>query len=127
MDRLEQRLNVARKAMAAFDEVMDLSNPTPIERDAAIQRFEFTWEVTWKAAKQWLYDREGIDVGSPKGVVRSCREVGLLNDDETEHALQMVDDRNLTVHTYDEKWAVEIFERLKQHRPLLKKWLERLT
>lgn len=127
MDRLEQRLEVARKAMAAFDEVMNLDDHTSIERDASIQRFEFTWEVTWKAAKQWLYEQEGIDVGSPKGVIRSCREVGLFNDEETKHALQMADDRNLTVHAYDEKWALKIFERLKQHRPLLKTWLDRLN
>lgn len=94
--------------------------------DAAIHRFEFIFETTWKAAKQMVFDVDGIDVSSPNGVIRPCREVGLFDDEETIQALQMVDDRNLTVCTYDEALAMEIHERLKHHRGLLWLWLERI-
>lgn len=66
---------------------------------------------------------EGIDTASPKGVVRSCREVGLLDDSEAIMALKMADDRNLTVHTYNEPLAVEIYSRLKDYCLLIEKWL----
>lgn len=112
--------------MSAFQEVMRIENPTTIERDAAIQRFEFTFEAVWKAAKQVLYEREGIDMGSPKGVIRSCREVGILTEEQTITALEMVDDRNLTVHTYNEKLAEEIYSRLRVYQDILESWLERL-
>jgi hypothetical protein len=55
------------------------------------------------------------------------REIGLLNEKETIHALQMVDDRNLTVHTYNERLAMEIFQRIRKHTVLLGIWLERLN
>lgn len=117
---------MADKALTAFQDVMSIQNPTTIERDAAIQRFEFTFEAIWKAAKQMLFDVEGIDVGSPKGVIRSCREIGIIDESETIFALQMVDDRNLTVHTYNEALAIEIYERLKIYLELLEEWLSEI-
>lgn len=61
MGRSSERIEVARKALYSFQEVMQIGNPTTIERDAAIQRFEFTFEACWKAAKEVLFEREGID------------------------------------------------------------------
>lgn len=126
MGRSGERIEAAHRAMSAFQEVMRIANPTAIERDAAIQRFEFTFEAVWKAAKEVLFRHEGIDAGSPKGVIRSCREVGFLTEEQAITALQMVDDRNLTVHTYNEKLAVEIYSRLHPYMSLLSDWLERL-
>ncbi|WP_442946197.1 MULTISPECIES: hypothetical protein [unclassified Oceanobacillus] len=36
----------------------------------------------------------------------------------------MVDHRNLTVHTYNEKLAVEIFNSLGEYYKLLREWIE---
>ncbi|HEX7066294.1 MAG TPA: HI0074 family nucleotidyltransferase substrate-binding subunit, partial [Bacillales bacterium] len=119
MGRSEERIEAARKALLAFQEVMQIRQPTSIERDAAIQRFEFTFEAVWKAAKEILFEREGVDAGSPKGVIRSCREVGILTDEQTVIALEMVDDRNLTVHTNNEKLANEIYSRLQTYQFIL--------
>lgn len=38
----------------------------------------------------------------------------------------MVDDRNLVVHTYNEKLAVELAKRLHGHHAILAVWLGRL-
>ena len=115
---------MAEKALCSFEQIMALANPSLIERDAAIQRFEYTFEAVWKAAKQMLYDIYGFDIGSPKGVVRSCREVGLFDDVQAVGALEMVDDRNLTVHTYNEALASEIFVRTRYYVTLLRQWVE---
>ncbi|NMA02562.1 MAG: DUF86 domain-containing protein [Clostridia bacterium] len=106
---------------------MEIINPDSIERDAAIQRFEFTFETIWKTAKDWLYVREGLDIGSPKSVIRACREVGIFTDEEALLALEMVNDRNLTVHTYNEALAVEIYSRLTKYLPLMEKWLREIN
>ncbi|MFZ0371559.1 MAG: HI0074 family nucleotidyltransferase substrate-binding subunit [Halobacillus sp.] len=127
MERLRQRLNAAKKALIAFKKLAILKNVNDVERDAAIQRFEFSFEASWKAARQFLYDIEGLDVGSPKGVVRSCREVNLLQDDEAVLALEMVNDRNLTVHTYNEEVAVKIHKNLQRYYVLLEKWVKRMN
>ena len=38
----------------------------------------------------------------------------------------MVDDRNLTVQTYNEKLAIEIYSRLRTYQDILQYWLEGL-
>lgn len=72
--------------------------PTKIIRDATIQRFEFTVEAVWKLAQLYLREQEGLDLGSPKRVFRECFHVGILDENETQKALEMIDDRNLTIH-----------------------------
>lgn len=126
MERLQERLAVAQKALERFEEAVAIEKPSPLERDATIQRFEFTFEAVWKAAKNYLFDVEGIDLGSPKSVVRACREVGLLDEQETMEALRMVDDRNMTVHTYNEDLAEDIYSRLGGYSVLMAKWLKKI-
>jgi nucleotidyltransferase substrate binding protein (TIGR01987 family) len=94
-----------------------------VERDAAIQRFEYTCEAVWKAAQRYLQEVEGISVGSPKGSIRSSREVGLLTDEQTVIGLEMIDDRNLTVHTYNEAVAEDIHGSLPAYADFLSAWL----
>lgn len=79
----------------------------------------------WKAAQRYLQEIEWVRSGLPKGVVRACYQVGLLNETEGEHALQIVDDRDLTVHIYNEPLAEALFARLPEHARLLQSWLER--
>ena len=43
--------------------------PSKIERDAAIQRFEYSFEATWKSAQRFLAVVEGVEAGSPKSTV----------------------------------------------------------
>lgn len=117
---------LAIRALAKFHELASRQNLTEIERDALIQRFEFTFELTWKCAKEYLYVQEGIDAASPKKVIRSCREVGVLSDVETEQALKMADDRNLTTHTYDESFIESLLRRLPVYDTVLHNWLDRL-
>jgi nucleotidyltransferase substrate binding protein (TIGR01987 family) len=123
LDRLSERLEVASRALATLDPLARLPSPTSVERDAAVQRFEYTFEATWKAAQLFLSRQEGLAAGSPKGVIRCCREAGLLDDAGAAQALQMADDRNLTVHTYQEALAQQIFARLQGHCELLSAWI----
>ena len=51
---------------------------------------------------------------------------GLLDEAETMRALTMVDDRNDTVHTYNEALALDIAARLSGHATLLHAWLQRI-
>ncbi|GAX90828.1 HI0074 family nucleotidyltransferase substrate-binding subunit [Effusibacillus lacus] len=127
MERMEQRLKVSYRALTTLDEVLSIPNPSRIERDASIQRFEYTFEAIWKTVKQYLLEYEGMDIGSPKGVVRASLSVGLLDAEEATLALEMVDDRNLSVHTYNEALADMIFGRLPKYASLMKKWLDEVS
>lgn len=128
MERLKERLTLTKKALKSYGSLVYIEKPTDVERDAAIQRFKYSFEATWRAGKQYLYDIEGVDVGSPKGVIRSFREFDLFDETETVLALQMVNDRNLTVHTYNEEIAKQIFSNLKLYfnTTKLNVWVERM-
>lgn len=123
MARADERLSVALSAIDRLDELATLPTPTPVERDAAIQRFEFTVEAAWKAAQAFLTRAHGLTPASPKAVVRACLQIGVLRVDDAREALQMIDDRNLTAHTYNEALAAVIFSRLASYAPLLRRWL----
>ena len=123
MERLKERLAVARKALLSLSDV--LREPkTEIVRDAAIQRFEYTFEALWKAVQSYLRTMESLDAGSPKAAIRSSYRVGLLTEEQTRGALVMADDRSLTIHTYNESLAEAIYFRIVDHSRLMKAWLD---
>ena len=125
MERLKERLAIARRAFQTLDEI--LTKPvTPEIRDASIQRFEYTYEALWKSAAFFLREIHGVEAPSPKTVIRSAREVGLLGDAEARAAIALVNDRNLTVHTYNEDLAQQIYGRLRGHARLMDRWLGRM-
>lgn len=45
MERLKERLSTAQRALSSLQELSSLAQPSQIERDAAIQRFEYTFEA----------------------------------------------------------------------------------
>jgi len=51
-------------------------------------------------------------VVAPKSCFREAGSVGLLSEEETVQAFEMIDDRNLTSHTYHEEIAEEIYKKL---------------
>ena len=79
-------------------------------RDAAIQRFEFTYELAWKTLQAYLASID-ITVLSPKETLKIAYQQGLLNDANAWSELHMK--RNLTSHTYDEKLADTVYDYLK--------------
>ena len=123
MELVKQKVNTARKALKTLQELLDKDRPSIVERDAAIQRFEYTFEAIWKAGKHFLREVEGIEIGSPKGVIRSFLQVGLLTEDQTALGLSMVDDRNLTSYTYNESLADLIYGQLGTYSDLMAKWV----
>ena len=126
MGRLEQRIYQAERALARLRELE--SQPfDAVVRDAAIQRFDFSFEAVWKAAQAVLTERFGTRLGAPKPVIRASLENGLLEEQEAALAMAMVDHRNLTSHTYNEALADEIFAALSAYRSLMETWLSRLA
>ena len=126
MERLKERIALAGQALQRLHELALRVDLTEVERDALIQRFEFSFEIVWKVAKDYLSVEEGIDAASPKKVIRSCREVGLLDEAETRLALVMADDRNVTAHTYDEEFAQQMVTKIVEYDLLLRCWYEKM-
>ena len=100
---------------------------TDIVRDAAIQRFEFTFELVWKTLQLYL-EHEGFESGSPRAVLKRAFVIRLISDqDEADVWLQMLDDRNLTSHAYDETFAGRIYTRIvHDYAPRLARMAEKI-
>lgn len=89
-----------------------------INIDATIQRFEFTFELAWKFLKDY-FSEKGVILNFPKEVIQEAFAVGLIDNEDL--WVQMLSDRNMTSHTYDEKLANEIYQRIKKYVPEFKK------
>lgn len=81
-------------------------------RDAAIQRFEFCFELAWKAI-QAAARLEGQECASPRAAVATAWRNGWIGSEAA--WLDMLDDRNKTSHTYREAVAREVFSALPRH------------
>jgi len=123
VERLRKRVNTAKKALKTLQELLEVETPTIVERDAVIQRFEYTFEALWKTGKLFLREIEGLEIGSPKGVIRGFLQVGMFTEDQTALALTMVDDRNLTSHTYNEGLAEQIYDQVGYYADVMANWL----
>ena len=103
------------RAVSRLGEAVD-APATDLNRDASIQRFEFCFELAWKAVQSALRPL-GIDRASPKACLRAAYRQGWI---EEEPWLAMLVDRNRTSHTYDEVLAREVYARLAGHLPSLR-------
>ncbi|MCW5970269.1 MAG: HI0074 family nucleotidyltransferase substrate-binding subunit [Blastocatellales bacterium] len=108
------RMALCERALKTLEEALSLP-ASVIVRDASIQRFEYSFETTWKLLKLHLDRRHGIICNSPKQCFREAYGSGLLTLEDAEACLEMTDDRNLTAHTYVEAVAVRIHERLPKY------------
>ena len=78
-------------------------------RDAAIQRFEFTFELFWKTLQAYC-QMQGLDANSPRASLREAFRLGLMDDDS--YYMAMLQSRNLASHTYEETVAETIYASL---------------
>lgn len=80
-------------------------------RDATIQRFEYTYELTYKMLKRFLEmteaSSEAIDQMSFATLIRTGAEKGLLQNSWNIWSTYRTA-RNLTSHTYNEAKAIEV-------------------
>lgn len=118
--KLDSLIDSLARALARLDDV--LAQPRDeYMRDSAIQRFEFTFELFWKALKARC-ELDGVRVSSPREALRGGFEIGLVPDDEA--ILRLLEDRNLTSHTYNETVADGIYDRLPEHARRMRAGLE---
>ena len=126
MERLKLKYEDTLRALSTLEDIS--REPfSIIVRDAAIQRFEYTFESLWKFLKEYLKEKEGMIANSPKGCFREIFSLGFLNEEETAQCLDMTDRRNDTSHTYKEKVAEIIYEKIKEDVLLMRSIMERLV
>ena len=122
--RWQQRFNNYRKALAKLTQAVErLSSQINHEeavdellQEGLIQRFEYTHELAWKVMKDYAEYQGYTDVRGSRDAIRKALEMGLIDD---KRWMETIEDRNLTVHNYDNEVATEIYENIMQaYHPL---------
>ncbi len=75
--------------------------------DILVKRFEFTYEMSWKAIKRYL-SYLGIEVGNPRACFKEAYHQGLLSEEEI--WLRMIEQRNLSAHEYNEQEIARLID-----------------
>lgn len=96
-------------------------------RDSVIKRFEIAYDLTWKFLKFYFEYHLALTVNSPKGTFHVCLQQGLTTEEETRIFLNMIDDRNLTVHTYDEDLAEQVSMRIALYQQCMQELLTKIA
>mgnify|MGYP001558045862 FL=1 len=111
-----------KKAIRRLDEVLVL-NKTSITRDSAIKRFELCFDLSWKAIK--IYSKEqGFECNSPRTAFETAFKLRWVDHDEG--WIDMIKDRNTSVHLYQERFADHVYKKLPDYLKLYKELYERL-
>lgn len=124
--RWKQRFENYNRALSQLEKaVVEVKNPSDLEKEGTIQRFEFTHELAWKVMKGYL-EYEGIagTVGS-RSAVKEAFNKGLITDGEV--WMNMLESRNKTVHTYQHEILEEEYLKIKDdYYPLLQAFSKKM-
>lgn len=112
-ERLYEKLNVYKRASVRLTEATKIQIESDIVYDGVIQRFEFTFELSWKLMKMFLEYTGITEIKSPRATIREAFTYGLIEDGE--QWIDMMVDRNKTSHLYDEAEAKLIYGKIKSH------------
>ena len=95
-------------ALDRFSEVLE-ERKSEIVRDAAVKRFEFTYELAWKTLKAYLQST-GFDTNSPRATFQEAYKNNLLSDETP--FLNMIAVRNPSSHEYGQEEVEDIYRQL---------------
>ena len=117
--RWKQRFDNYEKALRHLEQALSVENPDIIQKAGMVQFFEMTFELSWKMLKDYLEEQGFEEVVSPRKAIKKAFETSLVQDG---HGwMQMLENRNLAVHTYDEETADQVVAAIRgTYYPLLK-------
>lgn len=108
--RWQYRFENFGRAYVRLRQLIELGNErqlTEVEKEATIQRFEYTWELAWKVLKDYLQTSGvALTTVTPTAVIKAAFQAGLI--DNGEDWMDALDARNKMSHVYD----LEVFEKV---------------
>lgn len=103
IDNYIRALAQLETAVAIYKNAQDNS----LYRDGLIQRFEFTVELAWKSAKEYLEDQGAVvQFATPRAVLKDAYAAGMIAQPDTWNDILTA--RNSTSHIYSEDTAITI-------------------
>ena len=105
--RWKQRFSNFTKALNLLENALKIEQPDIVQKAGIVQFFEMCSELSWKVMKDYLESQGFNEIGTPRNAIKKAFEIGLIEDG---HAwMDLLVDRNLSVHTYDEEQANNLY------------------
>lgn len=104
--RWEQRFSNYRKALSQLKDVVGLEKPNRFEEQGLIKAFEFTFELAWNTLKDFLEYQGFSGIVGSRDAIRTAFRESIVSDGQA--WMRMIESRNKTSHTYNEKTARDI-------------------
>jgi nucleotidyltransferase substrate binding protein (TIGR01987 family) len=103
-----QRFSNLKKACKKLDSAAKQDSLSELEQEGLIQRFEYTYELSWNTLKDFLEYQGHSGITGSRDAFRVALERGLITKGDI--WMQMIGSRQKTSHMYDEDEADEIAE-----------------
>lgn len=101
-----QSFGLAFSRLSAAAELAAQRKLTELEQQGLIQAFEFTHELAWNVLKDYLGAKGLVGIVGSKDASREAFKNGLVSEGQI--WMDMIQARNRSSHTYNEKTAREI-------------------
>jgi nucleotidyltransferase substrate binding protein (TIGR01987 family) len=101
--RWQQRFSNYRRALAQLETFLEPPSLNEREQQGLIKAFEYTFELAWNTLRDLLRSQGNATLLGSRDTLREAFRLGLI--EEGEAWMLMIQDRNLTSHTYNRPTA----------------------
>ncbi len=108
--RWKQRFSNLKKAFSQLSKFIDKEDLNEMEKQGLIQAFEYTYELSWNTIKDYYEYQDEAGIQGSRDAFRLAIKRELVQGDEL--WMDMIQSRQKTAHTYNEKTANEIAARV---------------
>jgi nucleotidyltransferase substrate binding protein (TIGR01987 family) len=121
----KRRLEELEQALCRLEEALTVPETAPLAIDGTIQRFEFVFELCWKAMKALAeLHTPSVNANSARAAIKAAYAGGWITDEAA--WLDLLDMRNASSHTYREAMAKDIYRRIRLRTPMIRASLPEL-
>jgi len=109
MNKINSLFNDLKQAHQRLAEVTSFPSGQ-VYQDASIQRFEFTFELSWKLMQAIAIENGIQESYGPKNSIRAAAQLNYINNAEA--WFKALENRNLSTHLYQQQVADTIFKEI---------------
>ena len=108
--RWQQRFSNYQKALAQLERFIEPPALNEREQQGLIKAFEYSFELAWNTLRDLLRSQGNAMLLGSRDTLREAFRLGLIEQGET--WMLMIQDRNLTSHTYNRATADAIADHI---------------
>ena len=108
--RWQQRFSNYQKALAQLERFIEPPALNEREQQGLIKAFEYSFELAWNTLRYLLRSQGNAMLLGSRDTLREAYRLGLIEQGET--WMLMIQDRNLTSHTYNRATADAIADHI---------------